>query len=173
MEFYNIFEKENHLRPVISKSEFENLHGWDFGWTVLKGINIAPDEETEKELSKKFSPGQKALYFFWYLDAQVTNGGFIQFYWNGYRMYLPIIIEGLKLICDKELLDLIELADKEYSDNKEKFELQKKQDDWEPLYDQLTKFDKYDSVYYKIHNTTMELLEKYIRLNQDQFVILE
>jgi uncharacterized protein YwqG len=33
--------------------------------------------------SKRLSPGQKALFFIWYLDAEVTNGGFIQFYWNG------------------------------------------------------------------------------------------
>ena len=141
MEFYNIFEKANHLQSVLSKSEFANLHGWDFGWAVLKGINIASDERAEKELSKRLSPGQKALYFFWYLDAQVTNGGFIQFYWNGYRMYLPAIIKGLKLIEDNELLNLIELVDKEYLVNKEKFELQKEKNESEPLYNQLIKFD--------------------------------
>ena len=173
MELYNIFEKGKHLRPKVSKSEFENSNGWEFGWLILKGINIASNKEAEKELFKRLSPGQKALYFFWYLDVQVTNGGFIQFYWNGYRMYLPPIIEGLKLIDDKVLLGLVEKADKEYLINKEKFELQKEQGDWEPLYDQLTKFDEYDSAYYKIHNSTMELFEKLIRLNPDQFVILE
>ena len=173
MELYNIFEKDKHLRPKISQSEFESSNGWGFGWLILKGINIASDKEAEIELSKRLSPGQKALYFFWYLDAQVTNGGFIQFYWNGYRMYLPAIIEGLKLINDKELLELVEKSDKEYLVNREKFEFQKEQDDWEPLYDQLTKFDEYASAYYKMHNNTMAILEKYIRLNPDQFVTLE
>jgi hypothetical protein len=95
MEIYNVFEKENHLQPIFEKERFDNLHGWEFGWEILSFINIAKSDDNERELSKRFSPGQKALYFFWYLDAQVTNGGFIQFYTNGYRNYLPTIIEGL------------------------------------------------------------------------------
>jgi hypothetical protein len=81
-ELYDIFEKENHLKPDFDKSEFEELDSWDFGWAILQPINLAADKESEKALSKRFSPGQKALYFFWYLDEEVTNGGFIQFYWN-------------------------------------------------------------------------------------------
>ena len=173
METYNVFDKENHFCPTITKVEFENLHSWDFGWAVLEGINTASGDEAEKKLSKRLSPGQKALYFFWYLDAQVTNGGFIQFYWNGYRKYLTAITEGLRLIDDKELLNLLEMADKEYQSNKGKFDLQQTEGDSEPLYDQLTKFDEYDSLYYKTHHNTMELLEQYIRKNTDEFVILE
>jgi len=37
------------------------------------------------------------------LDAQVTNGGFLQFYSNGYRNYVPTINAGLKLIGDNKI----------------------------------------------------------------------
>jgi hypothetical protein len=133
-EHYNTFERENHLRPDFNKSLFNKLHSWDFGWEILEPINIACNREDDKLLSKRFSPGQKALYFFWYLDAQVTNGGFIQFYWNGYREYLAPIINGLKLIGDKVLQDLLEKADKQYLANKDKFEIQREKADWVPLY---------------------------------------
>ena len=107
---------------------------------VMSDIVFFFTEYDEIELSKRLSEGQKALYFFWYLDAQVTNGGFIQFYWNYYRRYLPPIIEGLKLIGDENLLELVVRADKKYLENKDKFDFQRIEDDWGPLYDKLKDF---------------------------------
>lgn len=173
VELYNTFDKSNHLRPDFNKSSFDTLHSWDFGWAILEPMNIAPDKEKEKLLSKRLSPGQKALYFFWYLDAEVTNGGFIQFYWNGNRQYLPPIMDGLKLIGDKELIDLVAKADQEYIANKDKFNLQRERDDWGPLYNDLKEFEKFDEHYYKIHDKTMELIEKYARQNTEEFINLK
>ncbi len=172
MEAYTTFNKANHLQPVFNKALFDTLHSWDFGWAILEPINIAKSREEDKELSKRFSPGQKALYFFWYLDDEVTNGGFIQFYWNGYRHYVPTIREGLKLIGDKELLLLLLLdkADQAYITHKENFELQRQRNDWPPLYDNLKEFDDYDKLYYEIHDRTMDLIENYARLHPEEFV---
>src|ERR1700693_4439336 len=97
---YNIFDKENHLKPDFDKALFDSLHSWDFGWAILEPIDIASGDEHIKLLSRRFSSGQKMIYFFWFLDAQVTDGGFIQFYFNGYHKYLLPIIDGLKLIND-------------------------------------------------------------------------
>lgn len=173
MELYNTFDKDNHLQPAFDKTKFDTSHGWDFGWAILEPINIAKGDEDEILLSKRFSPGQKALYFIWYLDAEVTNGGFIQFYWNDYRKYIPPILEGLKLIGDTSMLDLVNKADKEYLANKEKFDSEKRKGDWEPLYDNLKEFEAYDNIYYKTHDKTMELIEKYARQNPSEFVKLK
>jgi hypothetical protein len=172
-ELYNTFDSINHLIPDFDKSVFDSLHSWDFGWAILEPINIATDKEKEKTLSRRLSPGQKTIYFFWYLDEEVTNGGFIQFYWNGYRRYLPPIIDGLKLIGDTTLLRLIEKADSEYLKNKEKFDLQREKDNWKPLYDNLKEFDKFDDEYYKIHDKTMDLIEKYARKHVTEFINLK
>lgn len=169
---FNTFDQEIHLKPNMSKAIFDTIHSWDFGWAILEPINIAETKEDEIKLAKSFSPGQKALYFFWYLDAQVTNGGFIQFYWNDYRLYIPAIKEGLKLIGDEELLSLINEVDKYYVLNKNLFDKNKELEDWEPLYENLIEFDQYDDMYYKIHDNTMNLLEKYIRTNPSEFINL-
>lgn len=170
---YNQFDPSNHLKPDFNRSKFESLKGWDLGWELLEPINIATDkEESELELSRRLSHGQKALYFFWYLDAQVTNGGFIQFYWNGYRKYLTPILDGLNLLGDAEMVDLIHKADEEYLTHQKEFEKQQELDDWEPLYDQLPKFDEYDDIFYKLHDRTMSLLEEYARKNTHEFVTL-
>jgi hypothetical protein len=170
---YVLFDQENHLQPDFDKTNFDTLHGWDFGWAILEPINIAKSRADDKELSKRFSSGQKALYFFWYLEEEVTNGGFIQFYWNGYREYLPAIETGLKLVGDTNLIELIEKADKEYLANKNKFDLQQELNDWEPLYDNLVQFNDFDQEYYKMRNSTMDKIEKYIRLKPAEFVNLK
>ncbi|MFP5042919.1 DUF4375 domain-containing protein [Parasediminibacterium sp. JCM 36343] len=173
MELFNAFDKDNHLQPHFDKTKFDTLHGWKFGWAVLQPINIAKDDEDEKLLSRRLTPGQKALYFIWYLDAQVTNGGFIQFYWNDYRKYLPPIIDGLKLIGDTSMIVLVEKVDKAYLANEDRFLLQKQKNDIEPLYDSLKHFDDYDKIYYQSHNNTMLLIEKYARKNSTEFVIFK
>jgi hypothetical protein len=173
MERYNKFDSGKHLKPDFSKTAFDTLHSWDFGWAVLKPINVASSQEDDKWLARRFSPGQKALYFIWYLDEQVTNGGFIQFYVNGYRKDLPPIVDGLKLIGDKEMLDLVEKADRLYLFNKDLFEAQGILNDPEPLYKDLKEFDAYDDLYYRIHDHTMALIEKYARQHPDEFLNLK
>ena len=170
VEDYNTFDKNNHLQPFFAKAAFDSLHSWHFGWAILEPINIAKDDEDEKKLTIRFSPGQKALYFIWYLDAQVTNGGFIQFYWNNYRRYLPPIKDGLTLIGDRDMLNLIKKVNIEYLIHQDKFTSHKKKDDMEHLYDSLQNFDNFDSTYYAIHDKTMDLIEKYARQNPAEFV---
>jgi hypothetical protein len=168
---YGIFDEGNHLKPNFAKSEFDSLSSWDFGWAILEPINLGADDEIG--LSKRLSPGQKALYFFWYLDGEVTNGGFIQFYWNGKRKYLPAIIKGLELIGDRDMLNLVDKADKLYTKNKGKFDSGKTQEDFSKLYDDLIEFDDLDGIFYDKHYKTMDLIEKYARQNPDEFVNVE
>jgi hypothetical protein len=173
IELFNTFDKDNHLRPLFDRYQFGTLHSWEFGYAILENINISKSDDDEKQLAKRFSPGQKALYFIWYLDAQVTNGGFIQFYWNGYGKYLAPIIEGLKLIGDIGMVDLVNKANEEFVMHRLEFLEQKQKDDWEPLYNNLQKFDQYDDIYYATHDNMMELIEKYIRQYSEEFVTFE
>lgn len=172
MDIYNTFERENHLKPDFDKIAFETLSGWDLGWEILETINIAESPADDKELSKRFSPGQKALYFFWYLDAAVTNGGFIQFYWNELAYLLPTIKEGLKLINDTDLLHLLELADGYYKSVKIQFDELRSTNNYAAIGETFELFEMYDDQYYRIHDDTMELLEKYIKSYPDNFVNL-
>jgi hypothetical protein len=40
------------------------------------------------------------------------------------------------------------------------------------LYDNLKKFDEYDSTYYEIHDKTMTLFEKYARDHPNEFGVV-
>ena len=167
---FNVFDTANHLQPQFGKAKFDSLHAFDFGWALLEPINLAKNRNDDKELSKRFSRGQKALYFIWYLDEQVTNGGFVQFYLNDYREYILPIKDGLKLIGDTATLSLVERADNEYLTHQRFVDSYKNKSDWQPLYDASYGFSEFDSIYYVRHIKMMEFLEKYARQNSNEFV---
>lgn len=171
VELYDTFNSANHITITIDKKRFDTLHGWDLGWALLEPFSKVNDQgEAEIAMAKQFSPGQKALHFFWYLDEEVTNGGFIQFYWNGYGKYIPPIRLGLRLLHDTAMLRLVDKADNEFMLNREKFDLQAPMEKLPPLYDSLKVFKTYDERFLQIRDRTMELLEMYVRKHPEEFV---
>jgi Domain of unknown function (DUF4375) len=174
INYWSEFKKENHLKPELDKIQFDTLSNWDLGWFLLEPINIIKDqEEDEISVTKRYSSGQKALHFFWYLDGQVTNGGFIQFYLNGYGKYIPAIIEGLTFIDDKEMLDLVKKADELYVKHQKQIDKQSGKGDWGNLYNDLTDFNQFDKKYFKIHDKTMAIIETYARQHIEEFGMLK
>ncbi|TVZ47462.1 antitoxin component YwqK of YwqJK toxin-antitoxin module [Olleya sp. Hel_I_94] len=169
------FDKTEHFRPELNKAEFFKLSGYDFGWFVLEPISkFVKDKEFEIEKGKSLSYGQKALYYWWYLDAQVTNGGFVQFYYNGYGPYIPTIIKGLEHIGDNEMANLVKKADKIYQKNKKLMDKAQESDLFESnLYDRLDELSLLDDDYYEMNKKTMSLIESYIRKNPNEVCLDE
>ncbi|MDR3681096.1 MAG: DUF4375 domain-containing protein [Flavipsychrobacter sp.] len=173
METYSTFDESKHLIRNFDTKKFESLRDWALGWELLKTIDIATDQnKSEIELSKRLSPGQKALYFFWYLDAEVNEGEFLEFYESGYHKYIAPIKEGLKLIDDQEMLDLVTEADQEYSLHEKDFKKNNKAGNWDLLDERLLKFDEFDNRYADLRDQTMKRIERYIRSNPNEFVKL-
>jgi hypothetical protein len=166
------FDKAKHFRPKVKWADIKDLTDSDFLWEVLSPISdMVGGTKHEEKRVKRLSPEQKALYFFWYLDAQVTNGGFIQFFFNGYGVYLPSIKKGLELMGNSELLKLVIKSEKEYDKNVDKFEECRKKEDWQWLYKNLKAFDKLDDKYYDAGDKYYLDVEKFVRKHIDQFII--
>jgi hypothetical protein len=158
------------LLPKISRIEFDTLKDWNLGWRLLEPVRVATNESDEEQLLSKLSEGQRSLYVFLDLNSQVTNGGFIQYYWNDYGKFVSELENGLTLIGDTTILKLVRRSEVEYRNNRSFFDRQKQKDDWEPLYDRLKSFDSLDNSYYKHQQGAMVLFEKYIRQHPEQFV---
>ncbi len=169
------FNENKHFRPELNKGEFFKLSGFDFGWFVLEPISkFVKNKEHEIELGKSLSYGQKALYYWWYLDAQVTNGGFVQFYYNGYGPYVSTIIKGLEHIGDTEMANLVKKADKIYQKNKKLLDKAQESDLFgSDLYDRLDEMSLLDNQYYKMNEKTMSIIESYIRNNPNEICLNE
>lgn len=169
------FDKEKHFRPKLNKGDFFKLKGFDFGWFVLEPISkFVKDREQEIEKGKALSYGQKALYYWWYVDAQVTNGGFVQFYYNGYGPYVSTIIKSLEYIGDKKMADLIQRAENIYKKNKKLMDKAREKDLFgSDLYDKLEEMSELDNEYYDLNDKTMNKIEKFIRKNSNEICVDE
>lgn len=167
------FNEETHFKPQLSKGDFYKLRGYDFAWFVLEPIStFVKDREHEIERGKSLSYGQKALYYWWYLDAQVMNGGFVQFYYNDYGSYVPTIIKGLEHVGDKEMADLVKKADKIYQKNKKLMDKAQESDLFDSdLYDRLDELTLLDEEYFGMNENTMSLIENYIRKNPNEICL--
>ena len=120
------------------------------------------------------SYGQKALYYWWYLDAQVTNGGFVQFYYNGYGKYVPTIIKGLEHIGDQKMAALVRQADRIYQKNKKLIDKARQNDLFgSDLYERLEGLSALDKSYYESNGATMEAIEKFARRHPGDFFLGE
>lgn len=169
------FDPSVHYRPKLNKGDFFRLTGFDFGWFVLEPLsNFTGDRDGELTKGKLLSYGQKALYYWWYVDAQVTNGGFVQFYYNGYGQYVPTILKSLEYVGDKKMAELIKKADAIYQKHKKLIDKARESDLFgSDLYDKLEEMEELDSTYYNINAKTMSLIEKYIRKNPNEICVDE
>jgi antitoxin component YwqK of YwqJK toxin-antitoxin module len=171
---YAGYDPDNQLRPPVNTADFYRLEGDELCWLMLDPINIAKDYDEEPELAKRFSPGQKALYFWWFMDAQVTNGGIYQFYFNDYIRYMPAIITGLEHIGDEQMHKLALKAHNIYLKNKKQIDKALKKgwdydngDDWQLAWDDLS------SEYYEINEASYKHFAAYIRSHPEEFCVRE
>ncbi len=167
---FSTFDQSRQLLPEVDRERFNALHSWEFAWAIVEPLTLAADKAPEDAFSERLSPGQKALYYFWLLDGEVTNGGFIQFYWNEHRKYLAPVKKGLELVDDPKLLELVEKADRFYLAHEDQFRVQRKLDDWEPLYKGLKEFDQLDAKYYGLRDSAVAGIERYVRAHPGDFV---
>ena len=169
------FNKQTHFRPKLNKGDFFKLTSFDFGWFILEPISkFVKDKDHEIEKGKSLSYGQKSLYYWWYVDAEVTNGGFVQFYYNGYGHYVPTILKSLEYIGDKKMFQLIQRAENIYQKNKKIIGKAREKDLFgSDLYEKLREMSALDDEYYKLNEKTMTKIEKYIRKNPNEICVDE
>lgn len=170
------FDQSKHFRPKLNTGEFFKLTGFDFGWYVLEPISeYIQDRKGELKKGNTLSYGQKALYYWWYVDAQVTNGGFTQFYYNDYGKYVPTIIQGLKHIGDDKMTELVNRSYELYLKENKKIEDARKGgiEDFSNLYKEIKDFEELDDKYYNLNEQTMKIIENYIRSNPNEICLDE
>ncbi len=170
------FDQTKHFRPKLNKGDFFKLTGSDFCWFVLEPISdFIQDIRVASTKGNTLSYGQKALYYWWYLDAQVTNGGFTQFYFNDGGKYVPTIIKALKYIDDNKMAELVNRSYDLYLKENKKIN-DARQGGLEALsnlYKEIKNFDDLDTEYYNLNGRTMKNIEKYFRSHPNEICVDE
>ncbi len=171
---YNGYDPNKQLRPQINQFEFYKTTGFELGWLLLRPISTAMSPSEEPALVKRFSAGQKALYFWWFVDAEVTNGGFVQFYYNEKERYIPAVLNGLKQVGASEMEALISKAHQAFQESKTEIEQARNKSLFnQDLYKRLKSLTELDEQYHSIRDKTMGQLEEYARLHPDEFCVDE
>lgn len=92
--------------------------------TIIDNIYeiVGDNYENEFENVSKLTKGQQAVFSTWWLEAEVNNGGFNQFYFNSTGKYAAMAEKGFKTIGALKLSELTSLANKIFNENKERIE---------------------------------------------------
>jgi len=92
--------------------------------TILDNIdtNFEKGEQYSLDKISKLTKGQQAVFSTFWLEAEVYNGGFNQYYFNSSGKFSEIAEKGFKTIGSEKLSEIVGLANKTYLKNKAKLE---------------------------------------------------
>ena len=71
---------------------------------------VSADLDNQYEIVTNLPKTRGAIYITWYLEAEVNNGGFNQFFWNSMGMFAYEAVEAYKLLGAPEYAELVQKA---------------------------------------------------------------
>jgi hypothetical protein len=131
------------------------------------------DYEKEYETVVTWNKSRQAIYIIWWLEAEVNNGGYNQFYTNSSGQFYKYLPDALTLIGAKKFADLTKRANDTYQ--KENKKITQHQDGtiegFSKSYDDnpLNKFDDEFYELYKVENLQQKQVD-YIRKHKTEFL---
>lgn len=94
--------------PRIQKADYYSLDKVYFISKIVDGLPQWYNENQFNLLIQKLRPEIKEMYFWLYLDGQVSNGGFSYFFENGYAYMIPEIKKFYQRIGEEKGLEILE-----------------------------------------------------------------
>jgi hypothetical protein len=124
--------KEFMNRPkykVLTKDILDSIDDNNLEQTIIDNIyeNIDEDYDHEFEIVSQMTAGQQAVFATWWVEAEVSNGGFNQFYFNSTGQFALMAEKGFRLFEATKFEQLMISANSIYA--KEKDRLEKYDDD--------------------------------------------
>ena len=134
--------------------------------------NFQDGEQYTLDQISKLTKGQQAVFATWWLEAEVNNGGFNQFYFNSSGQFAEMAEIGFKTIGANKFSELTKRANKIYSENKER--LEEFDDGTMESFSESYKdnpLNDLDTEFYNLYDSEKigELRIKYIRENKNEF----
>jgi antitoxin component YwqK of YwqJK toxin-antitoxin module len=149
---------QNQSSPKMTKSDYYSLSGKYFNTSVLDKLPYWYNESQKIQLIDKLRPEIKGLYFWMYLDGQVSNGGFSQFFDNGFAYMIPEIKQFYFFVGDSLNLEILKKAENWYDEKQSE----------EAFLD--FKLNSLDNEYFEHSDQSNQLIEAYIRTHSEFFI---
>jgi hypothetical protein len=134
---------------------------------------LPSDYEKEYETVMTWNKSRQAIYMVWWLEAEVNNGGYNQFYSNSSGQFYKQLPDALTLIGATKFADLTKRANDTYQ--KENKKITQHQDGtiegFSKSYDDnpLNKYDDEFYELYKVENLQQKQVD-YIRKHKTEFI---
>ncbi|MDJ1501794.1 DMP19 family protein [Xanthocytophaga agilis] len=134
---------------------------------------ISPDFSDEYDVVTKLSTGRQAVYATFYLECEVCNGGFSQFFYNSISVFAEDALYGFERIGAVKLSALMKQAIILYKENKR--EITEKEDETIEGYHKFysdNPLNKLDDIFYLLikEENLSTLRINYIRNNPNEFL---
>jgi Domain of unknown function (DUF4375) len=131
------------------------------------------DYEKEYQTALGLSKARQAIYIIWYLEAEVNNGGYNQFYYNSSRQYASLLPSALKLVRAIKFADLTERANAIYKKENDKItkHLDGSVEGFSKSYDD-NPLNKFDDEFYELYSkeNLQQLQVNFIREHKQEFI---
>jgi len=144
--------------PKIQKADYFSLDKVYFISKIVDGLPQWYNENQLNLLIQKLRPEIKELYFWLYLDGQVSNGGFSYFFENGYAYMIPEIKKFYQRVGDDKGLEILEKAETWYQ-NRPKEEV------WMDF-----TLQQLDQEFFANDDSSESKIEAYVRANSHLYV---
>ena len=168
---------DNFPRPdFINKEIQDKTPDEDLIWVILGYVSKEfKDGEKPDDLFSRLPRGCELVsYTLNILNAQVSNGGFNQFFYNGHEDAIPKLLECLLTFKAYKHKQIFEKAITVYNEEKQNIKLQNLYlegtlEAFSSSYE-LTHLNDLDDEWYKLEQDLFNLINKFIRENFDLFV---
>lgn len=144
--------------PRIQKADYYSLDKVYFISKIVDGLPQWYNENQFNLLIQKLRPEIKEMYFWLYLDGQVSNGGFSYFFENGYAYMIPEIKKFYQRIEEEKGLEILEKAG-------EWFKNRPREEVWIDL-----TLDNLDKAFYANKDASEQRIEDYVRANSHLYL---
>jgi antitoxin component YwqK of YwqJK toxin-antitoxin module len=144
--------------PRIQKADYYSLQKDYLISKIEDGLPQWYNEDQRAQLIHKLRPEIKEMYFWLYLDGQVSNGGFEQFYSNGFAYMIPEIKKFYQRVGDEKGLEILEKAE-------ERFKNRPKEEVWIDL-----TLQRLDQEFLAHEDSSESKIETYVRANAHLYV---
>jgi hypothetical protein len=160
--------------PRITPAELAKLPDDKLEETVVEALCVALDDDYghELEIMATQPPGAQAIYTTGYLEAEVSNGGFNQYFWNTEGIFAEMALRGYELMGAKQHAAIVRKAIAIYSQEKKRQQQFKAQGTLEAFSASYkdSKFDPLDTAFYALdEKEDSEVLRaRFIRSHPEQ-----
>lgn len=89
-----------------------SLEPYDIGHAVVQhvGIQIELTGDDHAKILGRLAPGVLAIYATWWVDCEVKNGGFNQFFYNPHGVLAGEALKGFELFGAEKIADVMRAA---------------------------------------------------------------